>query len=382
MQTDSPTYRVMMAAGGTGGHIYPAIAIADTIRELVPGAEIRFAGTRTHMEWTAVPKAGYPIEPIWISGFHRRITLQNLLFPVKLITSLIQSFLMLRRFRPHAVICCGGYVAGPVGFMASRMGIPVMLQEQNSFPGVTNRLLAGKAAAIYTAFEDAASFFPADKVVLEGNPIRTDLLDGDRKAAAAALELDPAKRTVTIMGGSGGALKINEAVETHLRTLHNELGLQIIWQCGKRYIDDLRGRIRETDYPNLRLGAFLEDMPGIYALSDLVVCRAGAGTISELLATGTPSVLVPSPNVAGDHQRKNAVSVVGKGAAEMITDDKLDEKLARLIQRLLFDEDTLTTMAANARSLGKPDARTAIAEGIILQTHPQPEHLHFLTHSV
>ncbi|MCC5926624.1 MAG: undecaprenyldiphospho-muramoylpentapeptide beta-N-acetylglucosaminyltransferase [Bacteroidetes bacterium] len=372
----------MMAAGGTGGHIYPAIAIADTIKELVPEADVRFAGTRTHMEWTAVPKAGYSIDPIWISGFHRRLTVQNLLFPVKLIISLLQSWMILRRFRPNVVICCGGYVAGPVGYVASLMGIPLMLQEQNSYPGVTNRLLGKKATSIFTAFEDAASYFPVDKVVLEGNPIRTDLMDGDRKAAAEALDLDPQKQTISIMGGSGGAKMINEAIEAHLAKLHNDQGLQIIWQCGKRYIDELRERIRESSYPNLRLRAFLDNMPGIYALSDLVICRAGASTISELLATGTPSILVPSPNVAGDHQRKNAISVVGKGAAEMLTDEKVAEKLPKLVERLLSDEGVLAEMAANARSLGKPQARTAIAEGIILQTHPAPEQLNFLTHSI
>ena len=371
-----------MAAGGTGGHIYPAIAIADTIRELVPEAEIRFAGTRTHMEWTAVPKAGYQIDSIWISGFHRRLTPQNLLFPIKLITSVVQSWMLLRRFRPNVVICCGGYVAGPVGYVAAKMGIPLMLQEQNSYPGVTNRMLGKSATAIYTAFEDAASYFPANKVVLEGNPVRTDLLDGDRKQAAEALGLDPQKQTITIMGGSGGAKMINEAIEAHLTKLHNDQGLQVIWQCGKRYIDELRERIHESQYPNLRLRAFLEDMPGIYALSDLVICRAGASTISELLATGTPSILVPSPNVAGDHQRKNAVSVVGKGAAEMLTDDKIGEKLPKLVERLLGSDSILAEMAANARKQGKPSARTAIAEGIILQTHAQPEHLNYLTHSI
>lgn len=175
---------------------------------------------------------------------------------------------------------------------------------------------------------------------------------------------------------------INEAIEAHLAKLHNDQGLQIIWQCGKRYIDELRERIRESSYPNLRLRAFLDNMPGIYALSDLVICRAGASTISELLATGTPSILVPSPNVAGDHQRKNAISVVGKGAAEMLTDEKVAEKLPKLVERLLSDEGVLAEMAANARSLGKPQARTAIAEGIILQTHPAPEQLNFLTHSI
>lgn len=370
-----------MAAGGTGGHIYPAIAIADTIKELVPGADIRFAGTSTHMEWTTVPKAGYPISAIWISGFHRRLTPQNLLFPIKLITSLVQSWLLLRKFRPNVVICCGGYVAGPVGYIAAKMGIPLMLQEQNSFPGVTNRMLGKDATGIFTAFDDAKRYFPEEKVKLEGNPIRTDLLDGDRKATAAALGLDSTKRTITIMGGSGGAKSINDAILANLHELHNEQSLQIIWQCGKRYLDELQSLVREVDYPNLRLCAFLEDMPGIYALSDLVICRAGASTISELLATGTPAVLVPSPNVAGDHQRKNAISVVGKGAADMLTDEKLTEKLPKLINRLISDESILAQMTASARELGKPDARKAIARNIIRQTHPKPETLDHLSES-
>ncbi|KPP96113.1 MAG: UDP-N-acetylglucosamine--N-acetylmuramyl-(pentapeptide) pyrophosphoryl-undecaprenol N-acetylglucosam [Bacteroidetes bacterium HLUCCA01] len=375
MNPQNQTYRVVMAAGGTGGHIYPAIAIAHGIRELVPGADVRFAGTRTHMEWTAVPEAGYPIDSIWISGFQRRLTPENLLFPVKLITSLFQSWNILRRVRPHAVVCCGGYVAGPVGYVAAKMGIPLILQEQNSYPGVTNRLLGKHATLVFTAFNDANLYFPKDRVRLEGNPIRTDLLEGNRQRAAENMELDPHRKTLTIMGGSGGAKAINDAVRGCLDELHHKHELQIIWQCGKRYYEAIRAGLNENEYPNLRLRAFLDDMPGIYALSDLVVCRAGASTISELMATATPSLLIPSPNVAGDHQRKNAIAVVSKGAADMLTDDKLDEKLAARIHHLMGSELNLAEMQTNARKLGKPEAQLRIAQAILRRSHPHPETL-------
>ena len=362
------TYRVLMAAGGTGGHVYPAIAIADAIKDLVPGADIRFAGTRTHMEWNAVPKAGYKIEPIWISGFHRRITVQNLLFPIKLVISLLQSWNILRKFKPDVVVCCGGYVSGPIGRMAGFLKIPLMLQEQNSYPGVTNRLLGKSASLIFTAFDEAAQWFPEEKVRQTGNPVRKDVTNGNRSIASTKFAFNTNQKTVLIMGGSGGAKSLNDAMERHLDELHNKHELQIIWQCGKNYLPQLKERINEGKYPNLRLTDFLDDMPGVYALADVIVCRAGAGTIAELMVTGSVSVLVPSPYVAGNHQFKNAKAVVDKGAAEMIPDENLGEMLPEVILRLLADRSKSKAMSDVARSLAAPNASNEIAKQIISVT--------------
>lgn len=367
------TYRVLMAAGGTGGHVYPAIAIAGAIRATRPGAEITFAGTRSHMEWQAVPKAGYNILPIWISGFHRNLNIQNVLFPIKLIVSLFQSLAIIMRVKPNVVVCCGGYVSGPVGRMAALMGIPLMLQEQNSFPGVTNRILAKKAKYIFTAFPDAASYFPSGKVYLLGNPVRADISNGDRNVAAKDFGLKPEAKTLLIMGGSGGAKAINDAMLKNLGELHDGQQLQIIWQCGKRYFEDLQKRIDMSKFPNLRLVAFLENMPNAYAMSDLVVCRAGAGTMAELSVLGLPAVLVPSPWVAGNHQTKNARSFVQAGAATLLKDDELSEKLSQSVSDLITSPDKLSSMHNASLAMALPNAAQNIAKAILESTQIQTE---------
>lgn len=364
-------YTVLMAAGGTGGHVYPAIAIAQAIRKLIPSAEIVFAGTKTHMEWQAVPKAGFPILPIWVSGFHRQLTFKNLLFPFKLLVSLMQSLLILLKVKPDVVICCGGYVSGPVGRMASFLGKPLMLQEQNSFPGVTNRLLGKGARKIFTAFPEATNWFPASKVMMLGNPVRAGLDRANRAEAALNWGFDTSIRTILVMGGSGGAKSINEAMVVHLNDLHNRQKLQIIWQCGKNYMDDIKAKIDTTLYPNLRLTAFLDNMSEAYAVSDLVICRAGAGTIAELLTVGKASLLVPSPYVAGDHQTKNAASIVAMGAAEILNDSDLTEKLASTIAEMVAAPPRLAEMGVVARSNARPNAATDIAEAILGETKPE-----------
>jgi UDP-N-acetylglucosamine--N-acetylmuramyl-(pentapeptide) pyrophosphoryl-undecaprenol N-acetylglucosamine transferase len=367
---NTTTYRVLIAAGGTGGHVYPAIAIADAIRRQVSPCEITFAGTRDHMEWDVVPRAGYSILPIWISGFHRKFTFKNLMFPVKLLTAMWQSMRIIRRVNPHVVICCGGYVSGPIGRVAGWKRKPLMLQEQNSYPGVTNRLLGQKATRIFTAFEDAASHFPVKKVRLLGNPVRSDITRGNAASAASANDFRTDKKTILVMGGSGGAKAINEAMIKHIDYLHNELHLQIIWQCGKRYLGDIMTRIDEYRYPNLRIVSFIDSMPDTYALADLVVCRSGAGTIAELMVLGKPSILVPSPHVAGDHQRHNAESIAKNGAAEVLTDNELDEKLSKSIAHIIADERTLSAMSQKALQMAHPSADELIATEIITLTHP------------
>ncbi len=357
--------RVLIAAGGTGGHVYPAIAIADALKELRPESVILFAGTKSHMEWEAVPRAGYEIKSIWISGFHRRLTPKNLLFPIKLVTSLVQSLRIVSSFDPDAMIACGGYAAGPVGWVAAKRSVPLFIQEQNSFPGVTNRLLARNAVKIFTAFKEAGHYFPLGKTELAGNPTRKSLADTDRVEALKKFGFNDDQPVLLVLGGSGGAKSINEAMAENLKTLHNKLQLQIIWQCGERYFDDLKQRLNTGEYPNLLLVDFLHQMPEAYAAADVVVSRAGALSCSEIALTGNASILVPSPNVAGDHQTKNAASMAEGGAARMVKDDKASGLLAELVESMISNQKKLKAMQKAALSMARPDAAKEIAEEIL-----------------
>lgn len=363
--------RVLIAAGGTGGHVYPAIAIADAIRSVKPESELLFVGTRNHMEWDTVPQAGYDIVNIWISGFHRRWTLKNLFFPFKLATSLVQSFRILGDFSPQAVVSCGGYVAGPIGWTAARRGIPLVIQEQNSFPGVTNRLLARDAEVIFTAFEDADRWLPEGKTRLTGNPTRAKLRQADREEALAHFDFEGSRPVLLVLGGSGGARTINEAMKAHIEELHDRLDLQIIWQCGSQYFDELRRAITPGQYPRLRLTDYLHHMPEAYGAADLVVSRAGALSCSELALTGKPSILVPSPNVAGDHQARNARSMSEGGAAVVLEDEKARETLGTLVRKLIANEEKLRRMNRSALKMARPDAAETIAREIIQLTEQQ-----------
>ena len=354
--------RVLLAAGGTGGHVYPAIAIADAVKELSSDSDVIFVGTRDRMEWQAVPGAGYEIKSVWISGFHRRLTPQNLLFPIKLVVSLIQSFSILKRFKPDVVVACGGFAAGPVGWVAAKLGIPIAIQEQNSYPGVTNRLLAKHAEKIFTAFEAAEHFLPKQKIELTGNPVRSGLTVQNRQDALGHFGFTGDRPVLLILGGSGGALALNDAIAARLDELHNDSGIQIIWQCGKKYYEEISGNINEEEYPNLRLLGYINDMPAAYGAATLVLTRAGASTCSELMMIGKPSVLVPSPNVAGDHQTKNAASMVDEGASVLIAEKELKEALTDRVPSLLQDNDKLKEMSDAALNLAKPDAAKEISK--------------------
>ncbi len=357
--------RILIAAGGTGGHIYPAIAIADALTVINPEAVIKFVGTRDRMEWKAVPKAGYEIVGIWISGFHRRLTLKNILFPVKLLVSLIQSRMILSSFKPDLMISCGGFVAGPPGWLAGQRNIPLFIQEQNSFPGVTNRLLAKKARLIFTAFKEADQYFPAGKTKLTGNPTRKTLTNVEKQNAYDQFNFTPQKSTLLVLGGSGGARRINEAVAANMNKLHDELELQIVWQCGSRYYPDLHQRFDYETYSRLRLIDFLDHMAEAYAAADVVVCRAGALTCAELSLTGNASILVPSPNVAGDHQMKNAQSLVNAGAALLLKDENAREGLPGLVNMLMNDVEKRKTMQQAALRTAKPNAADEIVKKIL-----------------
>lgn len=357
--------RLLVAAGGTGGHVYPGIAIADAFRALRPEGSVLFAGTRDRMEWETVPKAGYDIEPIWISGFHRQWTWKNLLFPLKLVVSLLQSLRILRRFRPDAVLCCGGFASGPIGWVATRLGIPLMLQEQNSYPGVTTRLLAKHAETLFIAFEEARQWLPDVPIRNVGNPVRQGLDALSRSEGARRLGLDPERKTLLVMGGSGGARTIVEAVTANLEKLHSQLGLQILWPSGHAYFQELESRLSREKWPHLHLVPYIDDMAAAYASCDLVISRAGAISLSELLVAGRPSILIPSPHVAGDHQRHNAEAIAGQGAARLLPDAEASAKLAELVGELLSHPDELQTMGEVARSLARTDAAATIAESLI-----------------
>jgi UDP-N-acetylglucosamine--N-acetylmuramyl-(pentapeptide) pyrophosphoryl-undecaprenol N-acetylglucosamine transferase len=366
-----PDTRILIAAGGTGGHVYPAIAIADAIKRKVDDARILFVGTRNHMEWQAVPKAGYEIKSIWISGFHRKLTLRNLLFPVKLVSSLLQAISILSSFKPQVIVSCGGYVAGPVGYIGGKRNIPIVIQEQNSYPGVTNKLLARFASVIFTAFKKAADYFPKDKVQLVGNPTRSQLTKVDKKQGLSAFGFEETDPVMLVLGGSLGARSINRAILLNLEQLHNDFKLQIIWQCGKRYVDELKQEIDEPSYPKLRLQAYLDNMPEAYAAADLVVSRAGASSCSELMLTGKPSVLVPSPIVAGDHQTHNAGEMADEGAAVLLKDGLASEQLPGILNELIFDTEKLAEMSRKALQLAKPDAADVIADEILKLSRQQ-----------
>lgn len=367
--TDTPTVagepiRVLLAAGGTGGHVYPAIAIADAIKEIHPDSEILFVGTRDRMEWQAVPKSGYEIKSVWISGFHRRLTPQNLLFPVKLVTSIIQSYRILISFRPDVVISCGGFAAGPIGWVAAKKGVPIVIQEQNSYPGITNKMLAKHASLIFTAFEDAAGYLPNKKIFLTGNPVRKELSLADKETSRNKFGFKMKKPVLLVLGGSGGALALNNAMKEHIEELHDCFGLQIIWQCGEKYLNDLTNSIGIEKYKDLRLLSYIDNMPVAYGSADLVLTRSGASTCSELMLLGQPAVFVPSPNVAGDHQSKNAKSMVDAGAAVRLDEKNLMEELPGLISELIYDYDKLKMMSDAMIKLAKPDAASAIAKEI------------------
>jgi UDP-N-acetylglucosamine--N-acetylmuramyl-(pentapeptide) pyrophosphoryl-undecaprenol N-acetylglucosamine transferase len=357
---DNP--RILIAAGGTGGHVYPAIAIADAIKNENADSEILFIGTKDHMEWKAVPKAGYKIKSVWISGFHRRLTLKNMLFPLKLVTSIVQSFGIVSSFKPQVMVSCGGYAAGPVGWVAGKRGVKVVIQEQNSFPGVTNRMLAKFASRIFTAFKEAAKYLPSDKIVESGNPTRNTLDKVEKKVGLNSFNFDDSKPVLMVLGGSGGARSINEAVKENLDKLSD---LQVIWQCGSRYIDALMKEVDLENNKNIRLTAFIDNMPEAYAAADLIVSRAGASSCSEFMMTGKPSVLIPSPNVAGDHQTQNAQSMVDAGASELLKDADAVNALPELVHSLIKNQEKLKEMNKAALRLAKPDAAKMIAKEIL-----------------
>ena len=354
--------KVIISGGGTGGHIFPAIAIANALKKIEPKAEILFVGAKGRMEMEKVPAAGYPIEGLWISGLQRRLTIDNLSFPFKVISSLRRSKTIIKQFRPDAAVGTGGYASGPLLRVASGMNIPSLIQEQNSFPGITNKLLAKKVDRICVAYEGMEKYFPKEKIVLAGNPVRQDIirLENKREEALAFFNLDPSKRTLLVIGGSLGARTINESIATQLGEIE-KAGIQLIWQTGKAYFPTAESVFGKRGW----VGAFISRMDLAYAASDMVVSRAGAISLSELAIVRKPSILVPSPNVAEDHQTKNAMALVKQEAAILVRDAEAREKLGAEILALMKDEERKKILSEHIAKMAFPEAADVIAKEVV-----------------
>lgn len=318
------------------------------------------------MEMQKVPEAGYPIEGLWISGLQRRLTADNLAFPFKVFSSLRKAGQLVKKFKPHAVVGVGGYASGPLVYMATRQGVPAVLQEQNSYAGLTNKLLAKKVQKICVAYPNLEQYFPAEKLVFTGNPVRQDIVDrkGDRTEACRHFGLDPEKPVVLVLGGSLGARTINNSILKSLKSFQ-QAGAQLLWQCGKFYYDQLRQELEGKTTDGVQLQAFIREMPLAYAAADVVISRAGALSISELCLAEKPAVLVPSPNVAEDHQTKNAQSLMSESAALLVRDADANERLAQVTIDLLKDKELQQSLATNIARLGRPHAARDIANEIL-----------------
>ena len=355
--------RAIISGGGTGGHIFPAIAIADEIKKRNPTASILFVGASGKMEMEKVPQAGYDIVGLKIAGLQRKFSFSNLLLPFKILGSLINARKILIDFKPQIVIGVGGYASGPTLMMANLLRMPTVIQEQNSFPGKTNRILAKKAACICTAYEGMERFFPNSKVVLTGNPIRKEF-SANLKSKAEAFSffgLDPEKPTILVMGGSLGAKTLNISVQKNLEEIMNS-GVQIIWQCGKLYHSQLLIDLKDKELKNICLYQFIERMDLAYSAADLIISRAGAISVSELCIVGKPLILVPSPNVAEDHQTKNANALVAKKAAILITDSEAPDLLFKIALDLLKQKEKCALLSLEIKKIQKLNATADIVD--------------------
>lgn len=362
----SKSPRLIVSGGGTGGHIFPAIAIADAFKRRHPDAEILFVGAKGRMEMERVPKAGYPIEGLWISGFKRELSIDNLSFPFKLISSLINAKKILKRFKPDVVVGVGGYASGPIMRKATSLKIPVVIQEQNSFPGVTNKIVAPKAAKICVAYENMDKWFPKDKIVLTGNPLRNNVvsIEGKHEEGAKFFGLDSQKPIILLVGGSQGALGINKGISAKL-SMFKDVDYQMIWQTGKSYVEQAQKEVDELGLSErVKPTVFIDRMDLAYASADVVISRAGAMSISELSLVGKAVVFVPLPTAAEDHQTKNAMSLVEKDAAIIVKNNETQEKLIPTVFELLKNEEKICKMQENIAKFARPNAAEDIVNEI------------------
>ncbi|MBK9590690.1 MAG: undecaprenyldiphospho-muramoylpentapeptide beta-N-acetylglucosaminyltransferase [Crocinitomicaceae bacterium] len=357
--------KVIISGGGTGGHIFPAVAIANKIKEVYPNCEILFVGAEGKMEMEKVPKAGYKIVGLPIRGLQRKLTLSNLMFPFKLISSLWKAKRIIKEFKPDIAIGVGGYASAATLRVASRMGVPTLIQEQNSYPGITNKWLASRAKTICVAYENLDRFFPKEKIVMTGNPVRMEMVNiaGKREKALAHFKLNPSKKTVLIIGGSLGARTLNESFKNQIQKLI-DADIQLIWQCGKIYLDQLKPEIESLSSKQIYLSDFVYEMDLAYAAADLIVSRAGAISVSEVCLVGKPVILVPSPNVAEDHQTKNAMALVQKNAAVLVKDIDAKNQLVDKTIELLNDQSACADLSKNIKTLAIPDAPERILKEI------------------
>lgn len=373
--------RFILSGGGTGGHIYPAIAIANELKARYPQARFLFVGAKDRMEMQKVPKAGYEIKGLWISGLQRSLSLKNLSFPLKLIDSLMRSKKIIKAFQPDVVIGTGGYASAPLLRAASGKGIPCLIQEQNSYAGIANKWLAGRAKTICVAYNGMERFFSKQKIVFTGNPVRQDIANSqtNREKAIAHFGLDKNKKTLLVLGGSLGARRINELIESSLRFI-KDCNVQVVWQCGSFYFEMYKRHNNSPSFggvgEDIQVHDFIYQMDLAYAAADVVISRAGALSVSELCIVGKPVIFIPSPNVAEDHQRKNAIAVVEENAAIMIEEKELDVHFESEFRLLINSEDRQSELSKNIKKLAKPNAAKAIADEVakLIKTQTYEQH--------
>ena len=360
--------RVIVSGGGTGGHIFPAVSIANAIKAEYPDAEILFVGAEGRMEMQRVPAAGYKIIGLPIAGFDRKNLLKNVVVLYKIAKSQWKARKIIKEFKPHVVVGVGGYANGPTLKTAGQMGIPTLIQEQNSYAGVTNKLLAKSAKKICVAYDGMERFFPAEKIIKTGNPVRQNLLDAKvtKAEATESFGLDPKKRTVLVIGGSLGARTVNESILQHIEDIREAKDVQFIWQTGKYYSEEIHMALAKEDpVQNMKVTDFISNMDNAYAAADLVISRAGASSISELCLLKKPCILVPSPNVAEDHQTKNALALSTKGAAIFVKDSDARNELIPLALKTVVDDAQLASLSENVGKLAYHDSAKKIADEVV-----------------
>jgi len=353
--------KFILSGGGTGGHIYPAIAIANELKSRFPDAEFLFVGAQDRMEMEKVPQAGYAIEGLWITGIQRKLTLKNLMFPFKLISSLLKSRKIINKFKPDVVIGTGGFASGPLLHMAASKKIPTLIQEQNSYPGITNKLLSKKANTICVAYDGLERFFPEEKIIKTGNPVRSDLLEIShlQEDGKSHFKLIQDKTTLLVLGGSLGARRINQLIEAKLEFFKSQ-NIQLIWQCGKLYYETYK----KYNNDGVQVHAFLNKMNMAYAAADMIISRAGASSVSELCIVGKPTLFIPSPNVAENHQTKNAQAIVDKGGAVLIKENMLDQDFEEVFLTLNNSKEQQTKLSKNINALALVNATKDIADQV------------------
>lgn len=359
---ESKTYKIILSGGGTGGHIYPAIAIANELKARFPDAEFLFVGAKDRMEMEKVPQAGYKIQGLWITGIQRELTLKNLMFPFKLTSSLWNARKIIKSFKPDVAVGTGGFASGPLLQMAALNNIPYLIQEQNSFPGITNKMLAKKAQKICVAYDGLERFFPKDKIIKTGNPVRESLLDIETKTDEAQkfFDIKYGRKTLLVLGGSLGARRINQLIEKEL-DFFNTLNVQVIWQCGKLYYSQYK---IYSHTKNVQVYEFLNTMDLAYAAADIVISRAGASSVSELCIVGKPVIFIPSPNVAEDHQTKNAMAIVNQDAAIIIKEEDLEADFENKFSQLIGSADKQNTLSDNIKKLALVNATNHIVDEV------------------